>query len=358
MSNNELNIGDILPPNKDTAEKFVTADSRVPDFVKQAAYEPQEVMEQTIQEDWNRLIVGLSDYVLAEQLTERELLGMGKPVAENYSEYFSETLKDVKKNRKKAEQKLFKMIPRHSQLEACDFFKEVEEQTEKEKEARERAMEEYPHAGVAKLDRGDNARKGLKKEAAGEPWTSADAQKGSQTNPEPDACSQCRQEVPARHGVKPDSKTYCQKCHDSGYSIPDNAAAPAKPAMKKEAEKDEVPMVVEISNVEVKDKGKISVKPNHPEVVKDMLETVEEKEESLQKEAASKWKAGQTLRAKNGSTDAHVAYVNEDDKIYVIKVDGTMYPSYYSYKDAHDTFSTVPVEETKDGTWAKSHGLS
>jgi hypothetical protein len=164
MDNKEINISDILPPAK--VEKFSTADTVVPQFIKTSAYEAGELMEETIQKDWNRLIDGLSDYVLAEQLTEYELRGIGKPVAENYSEYFHDTLKDVRKNRKKAEQKLFKFIPRHSQLGACEFFEVVEEQCAKEKEARERAIEIYPPCGVEKLERKDVARAGIKKEAA------------------------------------------------------------------------------------------------------------------------------------------------------------------------------------------------
>lgn len=174
MDNKDINIGDILPPNKDI-EKFATADSVVPQFIKTAAYESGEVLEQTIQRDWLRLVEGLNDYVLAEQLTERELLGIGKPVAENYSAYFHDTLKDVKKNRKKAEQRLFKLIPRHSQLEACEFFQTVEEQCAKEQEARERSIAIYPPAGVEKLERKDVARAGIKKEAAEQPLPEQEA---------------------------------------------------------------------------------------------------------------------------------------------------------------------------------------
>lgn len=402
---NEINFGDLLPPKKDV-ETFATSDTVVPEFIKRAAYSPDEVMEETIQKDWERLVLGLSDYVLAEQLTEYELRGMGKPVAENYSEYFHDTLKDVKKNRKKSEQKLYKLIPRHSQLEACEFFERVEEQNAKENEARERAMELYPPTGVAKRDTKDDARKGLMKEAAGRcekcgaeldetatdplcgtcrgkvntsedtgtekaaapTWTSPEAQKGSQTNSDAGPCTHCKGDVPPAKGILMANKLFCMKCHDEGHSVPQKSSAPPPmlPAMLKEATCDDhgAPITVEISDVEVKDKGKISVKPNHPETVKDMLDTVDGKKDKeeidvhLMKEAAAKWKPGQHLYAKYDMAAAYVVYINEDAKTYTIKVDGTMYPSYYAFDDAHDTFDAAKPEDTKDGTWAKSHGLS
>jgi len=305
MSN--INIGDILPPNKDGAEKFATSDSVVPKFIKEAAYSADETRAQTIQRDWERLTMGLSDFVLAEQLTERELVGMGKPVPENYAEYFHTTLGEVKKNRKKAEQRLFNLIPQHSQLDSAAFFEAVHEQNEKEKEARERALELYPKTGVAKLDRSDTARKGLKKEA--EAW-----------------CMKCGK-VPAPG----------DKAHD-GHEIVD---LPADPDPKKEEEKRQQKM---------NPKKEASCSCTAENTCNECQMRVDaSQDEAVYKEAASKWKAGTSLEAKHNGARAHVAYVNDDDKTYIIKVEGTMYPSYYSFDDAHDTFDVVksknPVEK-------------
>ena len=431
MSNNEdINIGDILPPKKDAAEKFTTAETRVPGFLKQAAYSPDETREETIKRDWERLIVGLSDYVLAEQLTEYELRGMGKPVAENYSMYFNTTLKEVRKNRKKGEQRLFKFIPAHSQLDCEAFFETVHEQNEKEKEARLKAIEQYPPAGVAKMDYNDDARKGLQKTAAaycqtcgkdakpGDPahdkhtvidlpadpdpkeeaakrqkrmdalkkeasepfcyscnkrlaseettlharrghnimveavgphtkmdpkeeedlkkslekvlpaaapaapaaekapaaepakeavWTSPDAQQGSQTNQEAAACTHCKNDIPAKKGLVLQDKPYCMPCHDAGHSTPANAASPAKPAQMPPMSTSTGPMTNPL----------------------------------LHKEASAKWENGALLKAKHNGVDACIVHVNNEDKTYVIKVEGTMYPSYYSFDDAHATFNAV-----------------
>lgn len=305
-----LDISDLLP-RREVAENFKTADTSIPEFIKEAAYEPGETQEESIKKDWERLIVGLSDYVLAEQLTEYELRGMGKPVGENYAAYFQETLKSVKKGRKKAEEKLFKFIPKHSQLDSCGFFETVAEQCEKEKEAREKAMEEYPFAGVEKLERKDVARADLKKEAAAvAPWVGDSATKGMQTNYEAAPCmcqgkcsvgDKCLKDVPPRTGFTTEKFTFCMPCHDAGCSA------------------------------------------GHAT--------------GLLKEAA-KWQPGQHLRAKWNNADAYVAHVDEQDKIYVIKTDGVMSPSYYSYEDAHDTFTKVAVDETKDGASAQHHGLS
>lgn len=297
MSNNEINIGDILPPNKDVAEKFTTSDTSVPEFIKVAAYSPDETAEESIRKDWERLVEGLSDYVLAEQLTERELVGMGKPLADNYAEYFHTTLTEVKKSRKKSEQKLFKLIPRHSQLGTLEFFDTVREQNAKETEARERSLELYPKTGV-------------KKEAA---WTAPSAQPGSQTNQENVTCSKCNMAVPAQKGLLMRDKAFCMPCHDAGHSIPADAKSPA-------------PMKANATC------------------------------EGLTKEANAKWKPGQYLAAKHNGTEACVAYVNEDDKTYVIKVSGTMYPSYYSFEDAYETFTAKTTEEM-DGVERKSRGV-
>ncbi len=345
---NELNIRDILPPKKDAPEKFITANDVVPRFLVEASYSPDETLEETIQKDWDRLVKGLSDFVLAEQLTERELQGMGKPLSENYSAYFHETLNDVRKNRKKAEQRLFKLIPRHSQLDACEFFYTIQEQTEKEQEAKERAMELYPPTGT----------KGMKKEATGPSELPAPGP----TNQEDAPCSKCGETVPAKQGFLFENSLFCMKCHDAGHSMPAKPVSPPPPApgtlpptmppMAKEASCEEhgAPIIVEISNVEVKDEGEIAITPCSGDVT--------EEEAGMKKEASAKWKPGQDLSAKHNGAEACVLYVNEDNKTYIVKVCGTMYPSYYSWEDAHNTFDAVKLEDTKDSPWAKSRGLS
>jgi hypothetical protein len=434
MENNDLNIGDILPPKKDGPEKFATSDTVIPGYIKEAAYETQETLEQTIQEDWRRLAVGLSDYVLAEQITERELLGMGKPVPENYSEYFHTTLGEVKRNRKKAEQRLLKLIPRHSQLDACEFFYGLQEQVAKEQEARERAIEIYPPAGVEKLERNDVARKGLKKEAAkecpkcgkvyveGETAHEVDgpeckkhfeeivestkkaledvipplAKKAGdsilppkpdimtappklpesahqlQTNEAVAKCGHCGTDIEPRKGFATGNNVFCMPCHDKGHDVD----------IKKEAgENLEEHLVKDINyfkekiehhkkvvqdlkdqlakagdNEALKKTLDDQIKDNTADIAAMEKEIVER--QAVKKEAAAKWKPGQRLLAKQNQCSASVVYVNEDDKVYVIKVDGTMYPSYYCFEDAYATFDTIKEEESKDSEWAKSHGVT
>jgi hypothetical protein len=470
MSNNEdINIDDILPPKKDSVEKFVTAETRVPEFLKEAAYSPDETREETIKKDWERLTNGLSDYVLAEQLTEYELRGMGKPVAENYSMYFNTTLKEVRKNRKKAEQRLFKFIPAHSQLDCEAFFNIVHEQNEKEKEARLKSMEkglkkeaaaycqtcgkeakpgdathdkhtviDLPADPDPKVEEAKRREKmGLKKEASAQPfcyscnkalapeetklheskahsvgvtkeaagrcqkcgaelvdasndplcgncrgevnkaqdsgaddamkkeatgphtkmdpkeeeelkkslekvlpkkeeapkepepkkeadaaWTSPEAQQGSQTNPEAVPCTHCKNEIPAKKGLVLLDKPFCMQCHDAGHSTPMNAAAPAKPT--------EMPPM------------STSTGPMTSPLLKE----------------ASKWSDGTELEAKHNGARACVVHVNDKDKTYVIKVDGTMYPSYYSFEDAHDTFNKGPMGGSATVARERMEGLT
>jgi len=76
------------------------------------------------------------------------------------------------------------------------------------------------------------------------------------------------------------------------------------------------------------------------------------------KEAAAKWAPGTELEAKHNGAKACVAYVDEEDKIYVIKVDGTMYPSYYSYEDAHDTFNKGPMGGSSTVARERMEGLA
>lgn len=132
-------------------ESFVDKDSVVPPFLKEAAYTMGETLEQTIALDWDLRASALSDFVLAEQITEWSLQNNGEP--EKYAAAFQENLDKVHKNRKKAEQELLKLVPRHSQLGVEDFFKRIKEQAEKENEAKARS---------------------LKKSAAGAKWKSGD----------------------------------------------------------------------------------------------------------------------------------------------------------------------------------------
>jgi hypothetical protein len=393
MSNNEINIGDLFPPKRDGVEKFATNDSVVPEFIRTASYSPDETREQSIQKDWERLVEGLSDYVLAEQLTERELVGMGKPLAENYSEYFHTTLAEVKKNRKTAEKKLFKLIPRHSQLDTTEFFAVVREQNEKETEARERSLECYPRAGVEKMETKDVARKGLKKEAAptlrvgawvagpipptlkgkivsieadkvaveytnGQKaiWpvssfiaradvTTLEHAQDPHINYEATKCVKCQKDVEAKKGHKRDDKIYCSPCYDKGLDMKKEAGAEVCDA--------ENNIIIEISDVELNDEGKILIEPDSETEGKEEVVRVH-----LEKIAAAKWKPGQHLEAKHNGAAACVVYVNEDDKTYVVKVSGVMYPSYYSFEDGHNTFDAVKLEDTKEGAELKSKGLS
>lgn len=309
-----VDISDLFV-TKPTETAYKTFETSAPEFLKEASYEPGETMEGIIKRDWDRLINGLSDFVLAEQLTELELRGMGKPVGENYAAYFQETLKDTKKNRKSAEKKLFKLIPRHSQMDACEFFERVEEQTAKEAEAKERVMEEYPPAGVVVLEHKDVARKGLKKEAAdGDTDEALDLPPGDPKMME--AVAALAQEA---HAAGINDADGFKKWLEENHQIEALAWVVAHTA---EAEK----MIHDAAG--------------------------------MMKKADKKWDAGQYLRAKHNGADACVAHVDDEGKMYIVKVCGTMSPSYYTFKEAHETFTAVAVDETKDGAWAKSHGLS
>lgn len=328
---NEVNISDLLP--KPAVESFKTFETSAPEFLKEAAMSDEEDSEKKIKRHWAKLVSGLTDFVLAEQLTELELRGMGKPVAENYSAYFHETLEDIRKDREKAEARLNKLIPRHSQMDSCEFFDRVEEQCQKEAEARERAMAEYPFAGVEKLELKDVARKGLKKEAVQDPNLEHITRR--LTSPTPvieqpasDVCTKCGSPTGSKPFMAAD-KTYCEKCHDAGFDIPEANPASTSPGSGIPA----LPQMAEAPQAGV-------VVPPAPE--------------GMLKEAAAKWQGGQELIAKRDGSYACVAYVDEIDKIYIIKVQGTMSPSYYTYEEAHELFNATKEEDSK---WAKSHGL-
>jgi len=284
-----------------------TADTSIPEFLKTASYTTQETLDETIDKDWKRLIVGLSDYVLAEQLVEKELQGKG--LAEKYAAQFQETLAEVKKNRKKSEDKLFKLIPRHSQLDAKGFFDRVREQAEKEAEANERALEEFPHAGVEKLD---YSHSDIKKEASAEdvPLVSE------------------RLEV-----AKKRLATWEEKASKAIGEDKVNADSQVDGIKKWIAELE-------------KEKSEVIDTVGRP---------------AIDKEAARKpkFQVDDHLVAKENDVCAYVTYINEDNKTYTIKVDGTMYPCYYAWEDAHNTFNKYKkVDKGADGDVKKDSGLS
>lgn len=375
-----VDISDLFV-KKPEETSYKTFETSAPEFLKEAAYEPGEIMESTIAKDWNYRINGLSDFVLAEQLTELELREMGKPVGENYAAYFQETLKDVKKNRKNAEKKLFKLIPRHSQLDSREFFERVDEQAAKEAEAKERSMEVYPPAGVAKLEHKDVARKGLKKEAADE----------APSEGEMPGIEKSVEEVLAPQAEDPKMAEavaeLAQQAHAAGVNdvdrlkkwLEENHQVEALAwvvAHSPEAEK----MIHDAAGMEKEAAAPTTLEhakdPNlnyDPAKCSTCQKDVEAKkgrkrgdkilcdpcyDKGMEKEASAKWQAGQYLRAKHNDADACVANVDQESKIYIIKVCGTMSPSYYTFEEAYETFTAVDVDETKDGDWAKSHGLS
>ena len=288
-------------------------DKSVPGFLKEAAYTYDETIEETIEKDWHRLIDGLSDYVLAEQISEREMADKKLGYIEHYAEHFQKTLKDVVKNRKKAEDRLYKMMPRHSQLDSREFFDRIHEQNDKEKEAEAKALEYYPPAGIDK-----NKNEGMKKIAAdGDICLDA-------------SCADCLDATDAyadKHGVTHfpkeamgDDEGVCKMCDQGSHEHCSG--------------------------------GQCTCHCNKTE-------------SSLKKEAKArgkkaKWSPGQELKAKRegcGCT-AVVVYVNEEKKTYTVKVDGTMYPSYYAWEDAHETFDKINEEDSKNAPEAKARGVS
>jgi predicted nucleic acid-binding Zn-ribbon protein len=303
----------------------------------------------------------------------------------------------------------------------------------KEQEARERAVEVYPPAGVEKLERNDVARAGLKKEAAKEcskcgkvyaegeevhtpdspecqkyfaqaaedakkaladvipplekkagdsilppkpdimtaPSKLPESSKQLQTNEAAAKCGSCNVDVEPRKGFAIGNKVFCMPCHDKGH---DMGMPKTAEDLKQHLEKDVAYFTEKIDHhkkvvQDLKDQlskadGNDALKKTLDDQIKDNTADIAamEKEiaerQSMKKEAAAKWKPGQHLLAKYNLCAASVVYVNEDDKIYVIKVEGTMYPSYYCFEDAYETFDAIKAEESKDSEWAKAHGVT
>jgi len=156
----------------------------------------------------------------------------------------------------------------------------------------------------------------------------------------------------------------CAKCHDAGAASPvappEVNTAPAAPAAG-------VPVLPKPEGLMKEAAERICEKckkftdglsASKCECPSDAVGGTDHKDEVIQvhlmKEAASKWKGGQELIAKHNGASACVAYVDEADKIYIIKVCGTMSPSYYTYQEAHEIFKATKEDESK---WAKSHGV-
>lgn len=83
-------------------------------LAKEAAYEMGETEEETIRKDYEKHVKSLSNFVLAEKLTELMLRDAGYP--ERFSEVFPKVLKEVERNRERAEKKLLSLIGPHSKL--------------------------------------------------------------------------------------------------------------------------------------------------------------------------------------------------------------------------------------------------
>jgi hypothetical protein len=102
---------------------------------KQAAYENGDTVEDTIKKDYDLHVESLSDYVLAEMLTEYTLQGQGLP--ERWNDEHQKQAKYVKNNRKEAESKLLKLVGEHTAIDwkaAFKRFEETELKTVKEKD--------------------------------------------------------------------------------------------------------------------------------------------------------------------------------------------------------------------------------
>jgi len=367
---------------KDTA---ANRDTVVPEFLKTAAYTSGETMEETIEKDWKKLIINLSDFVLAEQIAERELQGMGYP--EKMAEHFQKTLKECKKNRKKAEERLYKLIPRHSQLDCREFFDRVREQSLKEAEAKARAIEYYPPAGIP-----ENKGKGIEKEAyESEEELGETIRREEKIEELEDALAhldKVRESVRKDYGDESD--VTWERNYAGRYKRLEEQLAKLK-GIKKEAGKEMGPGIPDgtgpvwggppMSGPRGRGRGRpqedgegATLKPGtyhcfcpvckktyetKMEKCPDCGKTIVEDIQSVKKEAAAKWKPGQELEAKHDCcVRALVVYVNEEDKTYTVKVDGVMLPSYYAYEDCYETFVKRSPEDSKNAPDAKARGVS
>jgi len=80
-------------------------------------------LAQQIQNDKKRQLKAISDSNLTHLITELELQGKG--LAEKYSEYYPKILKIVQKNRKKAEERLLQLLPKHNLIEKQEQGRKV-----------------------------------------------------------------------------------------------------------------------------------------------------------------------------------------------------------------------------------------
>lgn len=98
--------------------------SLVAELEKQAgAYQLGETEEQTIRKSYETQVKTVSDFALAEMLTEKHLYGRG--IQENWHLEFPTTLEQVRKNRKKAEKELMDHKTLHSMVDRMKFLSEL-----------------------------------------------------------------------------------------------------------------------------------------------------------------------------------------------------------------------------------------
>ncbi len=122
----------------DPKEIFADRDSIIPKYLRKAALTEMETAEEDLANDWHSRVHNVSDFVLAEQITELELAGKGAP--EKYNAHWQEVMGDIRKNRTKAEERLLKLVPRHSLLDVKEFFNRIKKQNDKFEVAKDRAI--------------------------------------------------------------------------------------------------------------------------------------------------------------------------------------------------------------------------
>src|ERR1035437_3117712 len=110
-------------------EVYADRNSIVPEYLKKASMTEMETAEEDLHNDWTSRVHNVSDFVLAEEITELELAGKGAP--ENFNAHWQEVMGDVRKNRAKAEERLLKLVPKHSLLDVQSFFDRIKKQNDK-----------------------------------------------------------------------------------------------------------------------------------------------------------------------------------------------------------------------------------
>lgn len=107
-----------------TKPHLVKRDSLVSELEKKAgAYEIGDSEANTSAKSHESQIKALSNFAMAEYLTEFRLKGQG--VAERWSSTFPEVLQEVQKSRKKCEQELLEFIPLPAVIDRMKFLSEV-----------------------------------------------------------------------------------------------------------------------------------------------------------------------------------------------------------------------------------------